>query len=505
MGTTQGCKYSVKMAPQIVKRNGEEHSGAMQYHAGSAKVSGRVSRSLAAALGPGLATGIVLTADLTGVGAASLYMLAVVGASAFGGLWSGLGAAVLSFLGLNFFFTPPRHTFSVQKIEDLIALFVFFAVAGIVGGLFARILAERVRVERREQESVMLNRFTTALLSTQPIRRVLIDFAQMAVDRFGLARCAIDLDGMEPVEVAAPERPEGIALVIPVEAAEVRFGTLTATPAPEVSFEETDRRLLVAFAGQVGVAMERSRLDTEAREARTDAEISQIRAALFSSVTHDLRTPLSSIKAGVTSLMDRDARPDETQRAELLQTMLEETDRLNHLVGNILNLARARAGGLALEKELTPFEDVIEAVLARIRKQLAAFAVRAMIAPGLPAIWVDPIQMDQALSNILENALRYAPAGGDIMISVKPWQGGVQVRVADRGPGIPTDEREQVFEPFFRGRTDRSRGGTGLGLAITRAVVAAHQGLVRIDGTPGGGTTVVIELPAGRPPDEGLE
>jgi two-component system sensor histidine kinase KdpD len=188
---------------------------------------------------------------------------------------------------------------------------------------------------------------------------------------------------------------------------------------------------------------------------------------------------------------------DEEQRTELLQTMLEETDRLNRLVGNLLNLARARSGGLALEKELTPFEDIIEGVLTRMRSVLAGFRLRTMIRAELPAIWVDPMEMDQVLTNILENALRHSPPGGEITVAAAPWEGGVQLRISDRGPGISPVDRDRVFEAFYRGQGDRSGAGTGLGLAIAQAVVAAHGGRIRIEDTPGSGATVVIELPGG--------
>jgi two-component system sensor histidine kinase KdpD len=256
-------------------------------------------------------------------------------------------------------------------------------------------------------------------------------------------------------------------------------------------------RLLATLGGQLGLAVERHRLDLRAREARTDAEVAEIRAALFSSVTHDLRTPLASIKAGITGLMDAGVTLEPVERKELFDTVLEETDRLGRLVENLLRLARARAGGIAVEKELTPFEDVVETVLSRLRHTLAPFRIRTKIGNELPAVWVDPVQMDQALTNILENAARHAPEGTEIVVAVTPWHGGIEVRVADRGPGIPPEDRDRVFEPFFRRDTATGRAGSGLGLAIARAVVQAHGGRIRIEGAPGGGTAVVIELPVG--------
>lgn len=244
---------------------------------------------------------------------------------------------------------------------------------------------------------------------------------------------------------------------------------------------------------------ERVRLDREARDARERIEVEQIRAALFSSVSHDLRTPLATIKAGVTSLMEPGSHFDAAGRNALLSSMLEETDRLNRLVGNILSLAKARAGGLALHRELVPIEDIVESVLRRLEPRVGPAQIVTRIRDDVPAIWVDALQLDQAITNVVENALRFAPPGTSVTVTVVPWHGGIEIRIADRGPGIPAEDREHVFEAFVR-RGDRSPGGSGLGLAIARAVVVAHGGRITVQETPGGGCTVVLELPPGSEP-----
>ncbi|MBI3648138.1 MAG: DUF4118 domain-containing protein [Actinobacteria bacterium] len=471
---------------------------------------GRARGPTAALLLPLLATAIGTGLNLGPFGPPSLYLLAVVATAAIGGMWSGVAAAAVSFVGLNYFFTPPVHTLRVGKPQDLVALLVFLGVATIVGALLARALEERARVERREEALRLVNRFSTRLLSTELSGQVVHDVASTLVTLIDLETCTVDVPEVPALSAsssAAFPRPPAVggprppSIVVPIVAGNVQLGTLRAERRPgERLFSEADERLLQALAGQLGLAIERRRFDTEARQARTGAEISEIRAALFSSVTHDLRTPLASIKAGITGLMDQHVGYNEEERNELLSTVLEETDRLNRLLDNILNLARARAGDVAIEKELTPFEDVVETVLARLRGILAPFKVRAMIRERLPAVWVDSVKMDQALTNIIENAARHSPPGGEILVAASPWHEGIQVRVADRGPGIPEDEREAVFEPFYRGR--RSVGtGSGLGLAIARAVVQAHDGHIRVEGVPGGGTAVVIELPVGEPPE----
>src|SRR5919106_2119128 len=226
--------------------------------------------------------------------------------------------------------------------------------------------------------------------------------------------------------------------------------------------------------------------------AQLDAETNQLRAAMFSSVTHDLRTPLASIKAGVTSLLDPSVRHDMHQERELLTTILEETDRLNRLVGNLLDLARIRAGALTPARHPVAMDEIVEVVLARMRPRLAGHTVTADLPASLPDISVDPVQLDQVLTNLLENAGRHAPEGGEIRVSVVWTHGAVQVRVADQGPGVPLDERERVFEAFYRGASSPETAGSGLGLAIARAVVVAHGGTIWIEDAPGGGCVVAF-------------
>src|SRR6266545_4131632 len=441
----------------------------------------RIRAVLVAMAGPVGATFLGLSFHGGDASAASLYMLAVVAAAAIGGLWSGLAASVLSFLGLNFFFTPPHHTFRVSKAEDLVALIVFLIVAAIVGALVARALDERDRAARREREAKLLNYFANALL-----------------EPFALSRCEIHVRAEDLLMDARAERPggEGPSLEVPLMAGDASIGRLTAVRRAEREpLVGDDEALLQACAKQVAVAVERTVLDRRVEGARLAVETNQLRAALFSSVTHDLRTPLASIKAGVTSLLDTDVTLQPDQQRELLRTVLEETDRLNRLVGNIIDLARVRAGALVPAKQPTSLDEVIESVLHRMKPALSRVRVRTVVRPDLPEVPIDPVQIDQVLSNLLENAARFTPPGGEILLSAAPWQRSVRVRVADQGPGIPPEERERVFEPFFRRDAGEVRTGSGLGLAIARAVVLAHGGRIWIEGSPSGGAAVVFELP----------
>jgi two-component system sensor histidine kinase KdpD len=443
------------------------------------------------------ATLLALPLDESRESATSLYLLAVVAAAAAGGLWGGLGASVLSFLGLNYFFTPPQHTFRVGKTEDLVALLVFLVVAAVVAMLMARSLAERNRATQRERESNLLNYFAAKLLSPEPLERRLKDLTVAMLQPFELVRCEIHATvGGEPVDVESV-RPgsEGARLELPISSGEASLGRLWTTRSAEAGEpSDAERSLLMSCTKQLAIALERAEIDRAIEEHRITSETNQLRAALFSSVTHDLRTPLASIKASVTSLLGEGIH-DPGQQRELLETVLEETDRLNRLVGNIVDLARMRAGALVPAREPTAVEDVVESVLHRMSRTLSVVSVRTVIRPDLPDVMLDPVQIDQVLTNVLENAVRFSPPGGDLLVAIAAWRDGVQVRVSDQGPGIPLGERERVFEPFYQRDTGSGRAGSGLGLAISRAIVLAHGGRIRIEGSPSGGTAVVFELP----------
>ena len=451
-----------------------------------------------AVLAPAAATVLALQFRGGRESAASLYLLAVVVASAAAGLWAGLASSLLSFLGLNYFFTPPRETLAVNKTEDLVALVVFLIVAVVVATLLSRAIDERARASRREREASLLNYFATKLLQAEPLDRQLQDLAIALLPPFDLVRAEITarVAGREVRAEGSRPGEEGARQAVPIVGAEDPVGMLVVVRRAGLGgLSEADERLLSSCARQIAVALERERLDLELEEHRASSETSEIRAALFSSVTHDLRTPLASIKASVTSLLGDEAAHDERQRHELLQTVLEETDWLNRLLGNILDLAKVRAGTLVPAKEPTAVEDVVESVLHRLTPMLARLRVRTLVRPDLPDVPADPVQLDQVLTNLLENAARFSPPSGEIQISVAEWQGAVRVSVADHGPGIPLDEREHVFEAFYRHGDEGGRSGSGLGLAIAKAIVLAHGGRIWVEGTPGGGATVLFDLP----------
>lgn len=428
--------------------------------------------------------------------AALCYVFAVAISAAWGGLWSGIVCSLLAFPALNFFFTEPRLTFRVAKTEDVIALFVFLAVAAIVGALLASARRQRARAERREGETRLLHHVATRLLSGDPVPAVLERFAEAARDLLGLVRCEIETPQVPTVIAAGAPAPAGTSVEVfsmATGAGEAgRIAVYTAAP-----LSDDDRDVVRTFAGQIALALERVRLARQARSAQIQAEDSRLRAALFSSVTHDLRTPLASITAAVTGLQDQTATFTNDDRADLLDTIRQEAERLNRLVGNLLNLARVRAGALKPQKEPASIEEVIESVLARLDRLLDGRPIRLTVREDLGETWMDVLQIDQVLTNLVENACKYSPDGGELTISAASWHDDIEVRVSDRGPGIPQSERQRVFEPFVRADDD-PRAGSGLGLSIAQALVEAHGGSMWIEPAPGGGATVAFRLPKGK-------
>ena len=428
--------------------------------------------------------------------ATSLCLLAVVVAAAVAGRASGLLASIFAFLGLNFFFTEPLHTLAVSDASDFVALVAFLISAGIVGTLLSRALDERARAERRALEAQLLSQSAARLIVSGSFDSILEQLADRLVELFSLASCEITTDqGAGRAKVSARGGP-GPSVTLPLTTPTGEVGLLIATRTAESPlFSSEEVELLETLASQTALAVERAALDRQVREVSLEAEASALRAALFSSVTHDLKTPLASIKASASGLLAEGTEYTDEQREEMARTIIEESDHLNQIVGNLLDLARMRVGALVPSKKPVYVEDVVAAVLRRLRRQLEPFVLDLKFRDNLPAVEADPVQLEQVLTNLLENSVRFSPHGTTIQISGAVWQSTLQVRLSDRGPGIPREDRERVFQEFFSQAGGIGPAGTGLGLAIARAIIEGHGGKIWATDAPGGGTTILFELP----------
>ncbi|MGE6724291.1 sensor histidine kinase, partial [Streptomyces niveus] len=253
-----------------------------------------------------------------------------------------------------------------------------------------------------------------------------------------------------------------------------------------------DRRVLSAFAAQAAVVLDRQRLVGEAEGARRLAEGNRIRTALLAAVSHDLRTPLAAIKAAVTSLRSDDVEWSDEDHAELLEGIENGADRLDHLVGNLLDMSRLQTGTVTPLIREIDLDEVVPMALLGVPEG----SVVLDIPESLPMVAVDPGLLERAVANIVENAVKYSPDGTRVNVSASSLGARVQVRVVDRGPGVPDEAKERIFEPFQR-HGDAPRGaGVGLGLAVARGFVDAMDGTLTAEDTPGGGLTMVLDLTA---------
>lgn len=277
---------------------------------------------------------------------------------------------------------------------------------------------------------------------------------------------------------------------------------------PYFTFAVHDTRFVLTFVAMfvVGAVMggltDRVRTEaSRAHAAQLQAERQELRNVLLSSVSHDLRTPLAVITGSATALQER-RELDPGTRAELLETIRDEADHLNRLVGNLLDMTRLEAGGLAIQKEWMPLEEVVGSALERAQRLLGGRTIQVDLARDLPLVPVDPVLLEQALFNLLDNAARYTPLASVIQVRAQHRDGTVELCVADRGPGVPAGSEAQVFEKFYRAPGNARSGGTGLGLAIVRGIAQAHGGSATVRNRPDGGAEFTITLPAPPPPAE---
>jgi two-component system sensor histidine kinase KdpD len=293
---------------------------------------------------------------------------------------------------------------------------------------------------------------------------------------------------------------EGIYFPLPASHGVVGvLGVFAASAAQTVDIEQI--HLCEAFAGLIALALERADLELEADQIRLDMETERLRSSLLSAVSHDLRTPLSVITGASSALLEDDRPVDPKVRRELAASILEESERLNRLVANLLDMTRLQAGALEVRKQWQPVEEVIGAALARVSRLLKDRPVATNVAADLPFAPLDDLLVQQVLVNLLENAVQYTPSGTPIEIAARREDDSILIEVADRGPGLPPGDPNRLFEKFYRGGVSTSRRGAGLGLAICRGIVQLHGGKIYAENRTGGGAVFCFSIPLeGTPP-----
>ncbi|SCF20138.1 His Kinase A (phospho-acceptor) domain-containing protein [Micromonospora carbonacea] len=419
-----------------------------------------------------------------------------------GGLWPALVAALGGSLLLNWYFTPPYNTLTIAEADNLLALGVFVGVALAVSWV-VDVAARRTREAARASADAQtlatvaggvlrgqrpLPALLDRLRETFGLRAVsVLELTAEAEGRPGRAREAEAWHVVASVGEAPATSPGAGETAVPVD------DRLTVVLAGR-RLEAADRRVVEAFAAQAAVALRQERLAEEAATARPLAEADRMRTALLAAVSHDLRTPLASAKAAVSSLRSPDVEFDADDRDELLATADESLDRLGRLVENLLDMSRLQAGALGVHATAIGLEDAVPRALDELGP--VAADVTTDIPADLPAALADPGLLERVLVNIVANALRHSPAGQPPTITASAHAGQVELRVIDTGPGIPADQWEHVFLPFQRLGDRDNQTGVGLGLALSRGLAEAMDGSITPETTPGGGLTMVLRLPA---------
>ncbi|MGW5344174.1 ATP-binding protein [Streptomyces sp. NPDC004050] len=420
---------------------------------------------------------------------ALLFLVAVVAVACVGGVVSALVAALTAALLLNYWFMPPIGEFTMSDPDSVLALVVFAVVAATVAAAADRSLRLSRRAARATAEAETMSSLAGSIVRGDQTIPALLERTR-------------ETFGMDTVDLA-PEAPDtgsgtesgrrvraGSDPALVVAAGSGAFLVLRGRALPS-----SERRVLAAFAAHVGAAVERARLAEAAAEVEPIKAADRLRTALLRAVSHDLRTPLAGALAAITSLRTPDVDFSEEDRAELLESAELSLNRLNRLVENLLDLSRLQAGALTLELRATTLEEVLPAALESLEPADGP-GIDVQSLETVPALQADPPLLERVLANLVGNAVRHAPGDRPVLVMASALAGRVEVRIADRGPGIAADDRERAFEPFQRLGDRDNTAGLGLGLALARGLTEAMDGTLTAEDTPGGGLTMVLSLPA---------
>ncbi len=429
-----------------------------------------------------------------------IFLCTTIVAALLGGVWPALASAALGSLLLNYFFVEPVHQWTITDTKNIIAIAIFVFVAISVASVVDVAARRTHQAARLRAESEILSFLAGSVLRGETSLDALLERVRetFGMESVALLERASDVDPWTCASSVVTStgkpllRPEDADVDMPV-------GDNMALALSGRVLPAEDRRVLAAFAAQAAVVLDRQRLVGEAEQARELAEGNRIRTALLAAVSHDLRTPLAGIKASVTSLRSDDVAWSEEDEAELLAGIEDGADRLDHLVGNLLDMSRLQTGTVTPLIREIDLDEVVPMALGGVPEG----SVSLDIPETLPMVAVDPGLLERGVANIVENAVKYNPAGAaPVLVAASALGDRVEVRVADRGPGVPDSAKDRIFEPFQR-YGDAPRGaGVGLGLAVARGFAEAMGGTLAAEDTPGGGMTMVLTLraAAGRPP-----
>jgi two-component system, OmpR family, sensor histidine kinase KdpD len=457
---------------------------------------------------------------------AMVYLLGVVIAAGRTDRGASLFAAFLSVAAFDFFSIPPYYTFAVGDVRYFITFIVMFMVAFVISRLTHRVRDQVYAARQREKRTAAIYNLSRKFVHERGIERlraiaishisevlsskvaVLVpaDRGRLTIPATGQETFALDekelsvaqwsFDHQQRAGLGTDTLSGSSALYIPLVAASKAVGVIGILPrVPQGFFDQEQVHILESFANLVAMAIERALLSEEAQQALLRAETETLRNTMLSSVSHDLRTPLAAITGAATTLLQQDNILDQYGRRELTQTIFEEAEHLNQIIRNVLDMTRLEAKALVIKTEWQSLEEIVGVVLNRNSDKLKDRVVSANLPADLPLVPFDPLLIEQVLTNLLDNTLKYSPQGTPIELTAAVRDNDLIVELADRGPGIPAGMEERIFEKFVRGAA--SGGGIGLGLTICRAIITAHGGHIWAGNRTGGGASFRFTLPLG--------
>ena len=466
---------------------------------------------------------------------AMVYLLGVVIIASRTSKWPALAATILSVAAFDFFFVPPYYTFAVGDVRYFITFAVMFIVSFVISRLTLRVRQQAEASRLRERRTAGLYNLSRELVRERGAIR-LSEIAMKHIGEIFDSQVAILIpdeqnhlaavahapstfvpdqqevsvaqwvyEHRQPAGLSTDTLPGAKALYLPLLASGGPVGVVGILPRTSGETFEPDKfHYLEAFANQTAIAIERSFLGEAAQRALLKAETESLRNTLLSSISHDLRTPLSAITGAATTLLQNDVTIDRQSRVELLQTIKEEADHLNRIIKNVLDMTRLESGAITLNKEWQPLDEIIGVVLDRLGDRLDDHPATMNLQRNLPLVPFDALLIEQVFMNLFDNAIKYSPPGTPLELSASESFYIVTVELADRGSGIPPGEEERIFDKFVRGRG--AGGGVGLGLAICRTIINAHGGKIWAENREGGGAVFRFTLPAvGLPPAQKRE
>ncbi len=437
------------------------------------------------------------------------FLVAVLGAAAAWGLRYSIPMSIAAALCFNFFFLPPVGTLTIADTQNWIALFAFFAASVIASNLSERARRQTAEAHRRRQDVERLYTFGQQLLVAENVLELLKAVPRYVTETFYANHAAVYVSAKDQTYRSDPERQEvpidllrdaairGELVIDPlrrIAVAPLRMGARTVGSFG-ITGEVPSRETLEAIGSLIATAVERARAVEDLTRTEASRESERLRSALLDSVTHEFRSPLTAIKASITTLRSGSALSAE-DRQELLAVIDEESDRLNRLVGEAVEMAQLDAREVKLDLRPHQIREAIEAAIEESKAALSGHPIEVRLAERLPDAVMDAAWIKKVLQHLLENAAKYSPPGSPIFLSSEVKNGRLITSVADRGAGIDDLERSMIFDKFYRGQSQRHRvQGTGMGLAIVKAIVEAHAGRIEVTSQLGHGSVFSFGLP----------